>query len=287
MIALDLDGTLLRHNDTISDYTVDTIQKIQEKGHKVVIATGRPYRMAVKHYRRLGLTTPMISFNGALTHLPEKKWDFEHSVTIDKRYLLDVLDMQKSIEADFIASEYRKKFYISAENQQVVNPKLFGVEEITDKMTMDITKITENPNALLMQTRHEDKYALAKEIRQHFNNDIEVDSWGGPLNILEFSPKGVNKAYALNYLLNVFNFSPEQLIAFGDEHNDTEMLAFAGVGYAMKNANDVLLPFADKQTEFSNENDGVAKELEKIFLWKTSLLEFFFFSLFSKYFNFL
>ncbi|MBC9701862.1 MAG: HAD-IIB family hydrolase, partial [Leuconostoc sp.] len=153
-----------------------------------------------------------------------------------------------------------------AENQQVVNPKLFGVEEITDKMTMDITKITENPNALLMQTRHEDKYALAKEIRQHFNNDIEVDSWGGPLNILEFSPKGVNKAYALNYLLNVFNFSPEQLIAFGDEHNDTEMLAFAGVGYAMKNANDVLLPFADKQTEFSNENDGVAKELEKIFL---------------------
>src|SRR5699024_5508933 len=102
----------------------------------------------------------------------------------------------------------------------------------------------------------------------------------GPLNILEFSPKGVNKAYALNYLLNVFNFSPEQLIAFGDEHNDTEMLAFAGVGYAMKNANDVLLPFADKQTEFSNENDGVAKELSNIFLFKTSLLEFFFFHYF-------
>jgi hydroxymethylpyrimidine pyrophosphatase-like HAD family hydrolase len=56
------------------------------------------------------------------------------------------------------------------------------------------------------------------------------------------------------------------LIAFGDEHNDTEMLTFAGTGYAMKNASNVLLPFADKQTDFTNEEDGVAKELAKIFL---------------------
>ena len=58
MIALDLDGTLLRSDNTISDYTVDTIKKIQEKGHKIVIATGRPYRMALEHYRRLPLTVP-------------------------------------------------------------------------------------------------------------------------------------------------------------------------------------------------------------------------------------
>ena len=41
-------------------------------------------------------------------------------------------------------------------------PQLFGVDKITNKMTLDITKITENPNGLLMQTHHEDKYALAK-----------------------------------------------------------------------------------------------------------------------------
>ena len=74
--------------------------------------------MALEHYRRLQLETPMITFNGSLTHLPEKKWDFEHSVTIDKQYLLDVLDIQKSIQADFIASEYRKKFFISADNHE-------------------------------------------------------------------------------------------------------------------------------------------------------------------------
>ena len=66
--------------------------------------------------------------------------------------------------------------------------------------------------------------------------------WGGPLNILEFSPKGINKAYALNYLLKAMRKSTDDLIAFGDEHNDTEMLELAKTGYAMKNASSVLLP---------------------------------------------
>ena len=51
---------------------------------------------------------------------------------------------------------------------------------------------------------------------------------------LSVPPKGVNKAFALDYLLKVMNRDKKGLIAFGDEHNDTEMLAFAGKGYAMK-----------------------------------------------------
>ena len=44
------------------------------------------------------------------------------------------------------------------------------------------------------------------------------------------------------------------------------MLSFASVGYAMKNASEVLLPYADKMTQFDNDHDGVAKELKKLFL---------------------
>ncbi|HGI4801355.1 TPA: Cof-type HAD-IIB family hydrolase [Streptococcus agalactiae] len=266
IIAVDLDGTLLHNNNTISDYTAATLRKVQAQGHKVIITTGRPYRMALAHYLRLDLKTPMINFNGALTHIPEKKWAFERSATIDKKLLLETLNLSDAIQADFIASEYRKNFYITMDNRDKINPQLFGVNEITDKMALDVTKITRNPNALLMQTRHKDKYELAKELRQHFNHELEVDSWGGPLNILEFSPKGVNKAYALKHLLKSLNFSQENLIAFGDEHNDTEMLAFAHTGYAMKNANPTLLPYADQQIQWTNEEDGVAKTLEKLLL---------------------
>ena len=63
-----------------------------------------------------------------------------------------------------------------------------------------------------MQTRHEDKYQLADDIKKDFKEEIEVDSWGGPLNILEFSPKGINKAYALNYLLKAMRKSTDDLM---------------------------------------------------------------------------
>ncbi len=56
------------------------------------------------------------------------------------------------------------------------------------------------------------------------------------------------------------------MIAFGDEHNDVEMLDLAGKAYGMKNCSDTLRPHADQMTEFANFEDGVAKELEKLFL---------------------
>ncbi|AXQ79470.1 HAD family phosphatase [Streptococcus chenjunshii] len=266
MIAIDLDGTLLHSDNTISAYTAEVIRKVTASGHIVVIATGRPFSMAANHYYHLGLKTPMISFNGALTHIPDRRWSQELSITIDKRYLFEVLNQKQAFAADFIASEYRKKFYITMDNPGSIRPELFGVKEITDKMRLDPRKITQNPKGLLMQTRHEDKYALAAEMRRYFNDEMEIDSWGGPMNILEFSARGVNKAFALKHLLNVYKLTKEELIAFGDEHNDTEMLALARTGYAMKNANPILLPYADEQLSFTSEEDGVAKQLEKLFL---------------------
>ncbi|MFC3932400.1 Cof-type HAD-IIB family hydrolase [Streptococcus dentapri] len=266
IIALDLDGTLLRSDNTISDYTVDTLKKIAKLGHQIVIVTGRPYRMSIKPYKRLGLGGPMINFNGALTHIPETSWTGELNVKIDKNYLFEVLENYDAFETDFLASEYQKNFYITMENRQLIPPEIFGVNHITDDMRLIPEKITRDPNALLMQTRAHDKYLLADQIQEHFQNGIEVDSWGGPLNILEFSPKGVNKAFALKHLLERLRKDKQDLIAFGDEHNDTEMLSFAGTGYAMKNASKALLPYADNQTKYSNEEDGVARQLAKLFL---------------------
>ena len=65
--------------------------------------------MSKDFYRELGLDTPMINFNGSLTHLPDQTWDFEKCLTVDKKYLLDMVLRSEDIQADFIAGEYRKK----------------------------------------------------------------------------------------------------------------------------------------------------------------------------------
>ena len=266
LIALDLDGTLLRPDGTISEFTKKTIKDVQEKGHQIIIATGRPYRMAIDYYKDLGLETPLITFNGSLTNLPDREWNYEHSVKLDKKYLISLLKRQDELQMDFLASEYRRHFYITMKYPERIQPELFGVDKIIESMRLEPHKITSNPNALLIQTRHEDKYQLADDIRKDFNREIEVDSWGGPHNILEFSPKGINKAYALNYLIETMRKSTDDLIAFGDEHNDTEMLALAKTGYAMKNASSILLPHANEQIKWTNEEDGVARKLQELFL---------------------
>ncbi len=108
MIAVDLDGTLLNGESKLSDFTKDTIKQISKKGHQVVIATGRPYRMAKDFYDQLELETPMINFNGSLTHLPGKIWDHEKCLTVDKIYLCVMVHRNEEIEAEFIGGVYRK-----------------------------------------------------------------------------------------------------------------------------------------------------------------------------------
>lgn len=266
IIALDLDGTLLNSNSQLSDYTIHVIQEVKKAGHTVLIATGRPYRMAETFYHQLKLDTPMINFNGSLTHIPNKKWGFEQEILIDKQYLIDFLDNKKSFEAIFIAGEYKNKFFITQDNIDEIHPSLMGVDKITPDTLIRRERITSDPHSILMHTRAEDRYALADEMKKHFKYELEINTWGGPLHILETCAKGVSKATALSYLLDHYKASPEDLIAFGDEHNDVEMLEFAGVGYAMKNASDRLIPYADRMTQFNNDEDGVARELEALFL---------------------
>lgn len=266
VIAVDLDGTLLNSDSKLSEFTKETIKKISKKGHHVVITTGRPYRMAREFYKELELHTPMINFNGSLTHIPEKKWQQERCITLDKEYLLDIVKRKQEIKADFIAGEYRKKFYITTPNEAIADPKLFGVESFRPENQFIPDLVTKNPNCILLQTHATDKYALADELNQFYQQQLSINTWGGPLNILECTPKGVNKAFALKYLLDILNVDRKDLIAFGDEHNDTEMLAFAGTGYAMKNASQTLLPYADEQLPLTNDQDGVAHQLLKLFL---------------------
>ena len=266
IIAVDLDGTLLNGESKLSDFTKDTIKQISKKGHHVIIATGRPYRMAKDFYHQLELETPMINFNGSLTHLPGKVWEHEKCLTVDKKYLLDMVARKEEIEADFIAGEYRKKFYITAPDHEIADPRLFGVENFHPENQFNSDLVTKDPNCILLQTRASDKYALAEEMNKFYQYQLNINTWGGPLNILECNPKNVTKASALTYLLDKLNMDQKDLIAFGDEHNDTDMLALAGHGYAMKNASSVLLPYADSVTDFTNNEDGVARQLIQLFL---------------------
>ncbi|GFH40149.1 HAD family hydrolase [Lactococcus insecticola] len=265
LIAIDLDGTTLRSDGyTVSDFTKTIFKSVEDKGHQIVIATGRPYRMAVQIYRELGLSSPMINFNGALTTVPDQKWPHEVSKHIDKTLVFDLIKKQQLFKLDFLAAEYRRKFFINSFEH--ADPNLFGVDNFAPYHQMRMDKLDADPNAILLQTRFTDKISLADKMDEYFDFRVNVSAWGGPNGILEVVPKDVSKASALKHLLKINGQETSDLIAFGDEHNDVEMLKLAGTGYAMKNASQTLLPYADKQINWTNDEDGVARQMQELFL---------------------
>ncbi|MNI95067.1 putative phosphatase [compost metagenome] len=78
--------------------------------------------------------------------------------------------------------------------------------------------------------------------------------------------KKASKTSAIEFLCNKLNIEKEEVIAIGDNYNDMDMLQYAGVGIAMGNAPDIVKKKADDITS-TNDEDGVAKALEKYFLY--------------------
>ncbi len=95
-----------------------------------------------------------------------------------------------------------------------------------------------------------------------FKDDIDVRTWGGPNAILEVVPKGVQKAIGVDIIARSLGIAQKDVIAFGDEHNDVELLDYAGWGVAMKNGTDQLKSYANDITERTNDEDGLADYLE-------------------------
>ena len=73
LIAFDMDGTLLNDKKNISFRTKRYLISLSKKGHKIILASGRPSRAMYRYYNELKLDTPMICYNGAYVFSPKDK----------------------------------------------------------------------------------------------------------------------------------------------------------------------------------------------------------------------
>ena len=105
LIALDLDGTTLNNQSKLTNETIITLRALARDGHIVSIITGRPYRIAKHIYDEIGIKTPMVNFNGALTHIPHEYWDKEYDVELTRELALDLLAHRKELGIKTITVE--------------------------------------------------------------------------------------------------------------------------------------------------------------------------------------
>lgn len=259
LIAIDLDGTTLNAQSLITKRTETVLKNAVSAGNVVSIATGRPYRMSSQFYQQLALTSPMVNFNGALVHLPNQQWPFEKEHSIKREIAFSILEKKQELKLDFVAAENRQSFYV--DQIEGVEPHFFAADKI---LTTNLFKnLSSNPTSLLLKTKHEYASQTSEKLMSEFKDEIDVRTWGGPNAILEVVPKGVQKAMGVDIIAQSLKIPQKDVIAFGDEHNDVELIDYAGWGVVMKNGTDQLKSYANDITEKTNDEDGLADYLEK------------------------
>ena len=126
LIVLDMDGTLLTDDKIITPKTANALQKATQEGHHVMIATGRPYRATEAYYKQLGLTTPVVNFNGALVHRPnDPSWKGIHD-TLSLSVVKDVIEAMQQYPYNNIIAEVLDDVYMHYHDEKLLNIFSFG-----------------------------------------------------------------------------------------------------------------------------------------------------------------
>lgn len=267
LIGIDLDKTTLNDAGKVSDRTRRTLQAAQLEGHIVSIVTGRPVRLSMDIYDTLGLQSPMINFNGSLGHKPYQHWDHEYSFNIDREIAFDLLENAQMMGIDTVVAESKNDVWANGNGpQRGTEDAIFFPQDETGRKMLDRLNLQTDVNAILIHAEN----ALHQSQIQHFVTDrygadrVNVKTWGGESPVLEVAPAGVSKDTGLDVLRKAYDIKRDDIYAFGDEMNDFEMIGYATHGVVMKNGNPELKAIADDMTDYTNEEDGLARYLEKL-----------------------
>lgn len=263
LIAIDLDGTLLRDNKTISERTLNTIHHVRKLGHHVMIATGRPFRASHVYYKQMGLNTPIVNYNGAYVHHPQDaNWGTFHS-PLELDVAQKIIDTCDKYNIRNIMAQVKDDVFLQTYDEAIMEFLTFG-----NPPKIEIGHVRENlkteTTSILIHSKEEEIDSIRHHLAKEVGHYIEHRTSGSPWNIIEIIKAGINKAVGVKKVADTYKIPEDRIIAFGDEDNDLEMLRFAKYGVAMGNAIDEVKSAAYDVTT-SNQEDGLALYLEKFF----------------------
>lgn len=257
LIAMDLDGTLLPDYGTINEKLIKIIDLLQKKGHRFVIETGRPFRSSIFVYNAFKLDTPLVNYNGCyITHPLDKNYKCLNE-PMKREELLDVYNTCFDL-IDNIFCEVDDNIFLLKEEEKIV--PLLHYNELATLTIGDLNDILKHDvNGCLLTANKENAQAIQNYVLDKYSGKMgaRIWSWGGYENIVEIYPCKENKGSALKKVAKQLGFQKENIIAIGDSHNDLEMLDEAGVGVAMKNAQECLKSVADIITNKDVKEVGV------------------------------
>ncbi|MGL5317247.1 MAG: Cof-type HAD-IIB family hydrolase [Bacteroidales bacterium] len=264
ILVLDLDGTLTNSKKEISERNKKSIFAAQEKGIKVILASGRPTYGIVPLAEELKLADfggYILSYNGGTIINWETK-EIIHEAKISGDVIPHLYnDATKNdvtilsyLNEDIITENKDDKYVAFEAHLNKMNVK--QVESFTKTIAHD------TPKCLIVGDENKLK-VLEKEMQYKYGHSMSI--YRSEPFFLELMPQNIDKAQSLKKLLSHLNMSKEEMIACGDGFNDLSMIEFAGLGVAMQNAQQKVKEVSQYIT-LSNDEDGVAHVVDKFIL---------------------
>lgn len=267
LILLDLDGTLLTSQKTISPANYDALERCAAAGVHIVPSTGRFYSGMPQVVRDLPFVRYVAAVNGAQVYdaKEDKVLCREEIAPADARRVFAELDTLPVIYDCFLDGwgYMDEKMYAQIDGF-IADPRVNRMVKDLRKPVPDFKGFIARENRPLqkIQMFFTDMDRRAKELERlpKLFPDLSVTS--SITNNIEFNAKNANKGEALRFLCRHLGLSIEESMSFGDSSNDLSMIEAAGTGVAMANADQALLDAADYVTD-TNDNDGVAKAIAR------------------------
>lgn len=273
VIILDVDGTLTNSEKVITKKTKDALMKVQEQGAILILASGRPTSSLMDFAKELKMDENhglLVSFNGSkVVDCETNKVLFNETMTVEEGQA--VLEHMKKFKVkpmidkddymyvndvyDCYIDNGGKPFNIIKYESRGGKFKLCEMDDLAAFADYPLNKILTAGDPEYLKEHY-------KEMMEPFKDTLSC-MFTAPF-YFEFTAKGIDKAKALDTVLIPIGYKREEMIAFGDGHNDASMVKYAGIGVAMENAVADLKAIADEVT-LSNEEDGIAYTLSQYF----------------------
>ncbi len=244
----DVDGTLFSHSmKKFPESTKEALRLLRKKGIKTFLSTGRSYIEAGKLPWEDIVFDGYVTLNGQVCTDEKGKILFGNPIVgADKEYLLSVF---KNHEKPLIVVE-ADRLYLNFVNEVV--------EAAQKAVSIPNPAIEEYSGAEVYQfiaylTRTEEEEFMCKIPNCQATRWYEAG--------VDIIPKDSGKILGIQKMLEIYGFSREEIIAFGDGDNDAEMLEFAGIGVAMGNAVEITKQKADYVTDHIDQ-DGLWNALK-------------------------
>ncbi|MEC1524615.1 HAD family hydrolase [Neobacillus niacini] len=276
-IFLDMDGTILNHQNQVSIHTKEVIDQLRNQGFYVFIATGRAFD-EIEGIVPAGFQVDgIVTSNGMAGYVGDEVL-FKHSLPL--HLVEEVIKKARDNKVYYELFPYGKDRITLKQDQRYVEneitepkPESVGMNEWLSRKKaikeeiMWVDDIVGNEfSKFYFFARSKEHINRWKEELEQLKREIDFTTSISSDHNVEVMVANVNKATGIQQMLKHFELSVTETMAIGDSDNDLPMLRLVNYSVAMKNAHDRIKEIVDDVTEFTCDEDGVSYYLRSRFL---------------------